>query len=387
MIGKSLTTQNKCHILFVIDNLSFGGGERVFSQIINNLPLEKYRIFLGSSPGGELSHVIHRKHIQFLPMDFSKKTNFSLIQTIAKIIKKNEIEIIHGQGARAEFYARLASSLAGESKYISTVAMPVEGFDVNALKKKVYSLFDRFSERFVDRFLVVSDVLRDKMIRGHGIAAEKVIRIYNGIEVDHYLPQEQNGSREKVRNEFNIEGDTLFIGAIGRLVWQKGFEHLVQAMPKVLNEFPLSKVLIVGEGPLREVLEAMARRMKIEKHLVFTGFRSDIKEILSAVDILVVPSVLEGFPMITLEGMAMAKPIIATKIEGIKEQIVDETSGILIPPRDPNAITNAIIRLGEDKNFAQNLGLGARRRVEEHFTVEKMVGETERVYFSLLGIC
>jgi glycosyltransferase involved in cell wall biosynthesis len=370
-------------ILFVIDNLQFGGGERVFAQIIKGLPPDKYEISLASCPGEQFHQALETRQVQFYPTDFSKKLNFTLILSLSEIIKKNEIKLVHGQGARAEFYARLASRLAGKSKYVSTIAMPVEGFDVGFIRKKIYSLFDRFSEKFVDRFLVVSDVLRDKMIRGRGISAEKVIRIYNGIEVDQYLSQDQNGSREGIRNEFNIEGDTLFIGAIGRLVWQKGFEHLVQAMPKVLNEFPQTKVLIVGEGPLRDDLEALAQKLKIEKHIIFANFRNDVKEILSALDIVVVPSLLEGFPMVTLEGMAMVKPIIATAIDGIKEQIVDGEAGILIPPRDPSAIAEAIVRLSTDKELAQNLGLEGRRRVEKEFTVEKMVFETEKVYQSL----
>jgi glycosyltransferase involved in cell wall biosynthesis len=238
----------------------------------------------------------------------------------------------------------------------------------------------------VDRFLVVSDVLKDKMIQGHGISAEKVIRIYNGIEIEHYLPQEENGSREKIRREFNVEENTQLIGAIGRLVWQKGFEYLISAMPEILEKSSRTKILLVGDGPLRGELEALAERLKIKKHVVFTGFRSDIRAVLSAIDVLVLPSLLEGFPMITLEGMAMAKPIIATRIDGTKEQIVDGESGILVPPRDPDAIAKAILRLSTDKVLAQNLGLGGRKRVENEFSVEKMVNTTEQVYQSLIQL-
>jgi glycosyltransferase involved in cell wall biosynthesis len=383
LIQKSLDRPNKCYILFVIDNLSFGGGERVFAQIINGLSPHKYEIFLSSNPGEQLHQAILKEEVQFLPLDFSKRLNFYLISRLSRIIKKNEIEIVHGQGTRAEFYARVASKLAGTPKYVSTIAMPVEGFDVGTVRKKIYSLFDRFSERFVDRFLVVSHALRETMIKDHGIPADKIIRIYNGIEVDHYLPQDQNGSRERIRREFDVGEDTTLIGAVGRLVWQKGFEYFVKASPKISTKFSRTKILLVGDGPLRDELEALAAELKMKEHIIFTGFRSDIRDILSAIDVLVVPSLLEGFPMITLEGMAMAKPIIATGIDGIKEQIVDGESGILIPPRDPDAIAEAILQLSTDKKLAQNLGLEGRRRVENEFTVERMVSETEKVYQSL----
>jgi glycosyltransferase involved in cell wall biosynthesis len=186
-----------------------------------------------------------------------------------------------------------------------------------------------------------------------------------------------------MRREFNVGEDTILIGAIGRLVWQKGFEYLIGALPELLQRLPRSKIVLVGDGPLRGELEELAEKEKVEENLIFAGFRSDIRDILSAIDVLVVPSLLEGFPMITLEGMAMAKPIIATRIDGIKEQIVDGESGILIPPRDPGAIAEAIVRLSTEKELAQNLGLEGRRRVEKEFTVERMVSETEKVYQSL----
>ena len=373
----------KTEILFVIDNLQFGGGERVFAQIINGLPQKQYTIFLASYPNEEFLHAVHSASVEFFSTDFSRRLNLSLVPRLAKIIRENEINIVHGQGARAEFYARLAGRLVGHPKYVSSIAMPVEGFDVGPVKKAVYRFFDRFSERFVDRFLVVSDTLRDAIIREHGIPAQKVTRIYNGIEIEHYSPQKDNGSKERIRSEFNAGEDTLLVGAIGRLVWQKGFDYLIRAIPNILETSPRTRLLLVGQGPLREELEELAKNLKLDEHVIFTGFRSDIREILSAIDVLVVPSLLEGFPIITLEGMAMAKPIIATEIDGITEQIVDGVSGILVPPRNSNALADAIIRLARDKALAQNLGREARKRVEEEFTVEKMIAETEKVYLSL----
>lgn len=105
-----------------------------------------------------------------------------------------------------------------------------------------------------------------------------------------------------------MAGDVPVIGAIGRLVWQKGFEYLIEAVPDVLREYPDARFLIVGEGPLKD-------KLKVEDRIIYTGFRNDIKEILGTIDVLAMPSLLEGFPMITLE--AMAKPIIVTNINGI----------------------------------------------------------------------
>jgi glycosyltransferase involved in cell wall biosynthesis len=371
----------KTRILFVIDNLQFGGGERVFAQIINGLPSDKYETFLASQPGEQFDQALQSSQFQFFPIDFSKRLSFSLVLKLADIIKKNSVDMVHGQGARVEFYARLASRLACRPRYISTIAMPVEGFDVGFFRKKIYRFFDHFSERFVDRFLVVSDTLKNKMINERNIPAEKVIRVYNGIETDHYSPTRR--IRERVRSEFNIGEEQTLVGSVGRLVWQKGFEYLIRSIPQILSVDPKAQVLVVGDGPMRNELEELAERMKVGEHLIIAGFRTDIKEILSGLDILVIPSLLEGFPMITLEGMAMAKPIIATKIDGITEQITHEESGIIIPPRDPQAIANAIIKVVNNARLAETMGLEARKRVENDFSVDRMVAETEKVYQTL----
>jgi len=113
-------------LLFVIDNLEFGGGERVFAQIINGLSPEKYEICLAANPGGELYQSIANRELCHIPLDLSRRAKPSLIFKLTRIIKSRQIDIVHGQGGRAEFYARLAAQFAGGTKYVSTIAMPVE---------------------------------------------------------------------------------------------------------------------------------------------------------------------------------------------------------------------------------------------------------------------
>jgi len=371
-------------LLFVIDNLEFGGGERVFAQLINGLSSEYYEICLASNPGRDLYQSLINKEVCCIPLDFSKRVKPSLLITLRNIIKDKKIDIVHGQGARAEFYARIAARLAGETNYVSTIAMPVEGYNVPFLIKQIYRFFDRLSEKYVERFIVVSDVLKDIMIRKHGIAADKVIRIYNGIEIEHYDPERMDASRNNVRHELGLNEKTSIIGAIGRLVWQKGFEYLIRSFPEVLKSCPDAWLLLVGDGPLRANLEVLSEALDMKDKIIFAGFRSDIKEVLASMDILVIPSLLEGFPMVTLEAMAMAKPIVATDIDGLREQIIDGESGILLPPEDPNALTTSIVKLLNDPQLAVRMGSYARKQVEKEFPLEKMIMETHEVYQSLI---
>lgn len=373
----------KVKILFVIDGMEFGGGERVFTQVINGLPLDKYELFLASGPQESFYQAIAKTTIQRYPVDFSNRFNPAIMFRLIKIINDHKIDIVHGQGARAEFFARLASGLFCRSRYISTIAMPVEGYGVGPMKRQIYKSLDSFSEKFVDYFLVVSSVLEQAMIRGHGIPKEKVVKIYNGIETDHYKPHDQKAERRRVRQEYSVYDSEILIGSLGRLVWQKGFEYFLQSIPILIQDIPEARFMLVGDGPLRQELEGQARSLGINDRLFFTGHRNDIKDMMAAMDIIVIPSLLEGFPMITLEAMAMEKPIVTTAIDGIMEQITDGKEGLLIAPKSPMAIAQAVKRLVDDPGYACSLGINARAKIVRDFSVRKMIAETTNVYEKL----
>ena len=364
--------------------MEFGGGERVFTQIINGLPLNQYELYIASRLQDSFCRAVSQTPMKLYPIDFSNRYNPAILLKLIKIIKDNQIAIVHGQGARAEFFARLASGLLCRTRYVSTVAMPVEGYDVGPMKMLLYKAFDRFSERFVDRFLVVSSVLEEAMIHGHGIPREKVVKIYNGVETDHYKPHNQEVGRRRIRREYSVNESEILIGSLGRLVWQKGFEYFLQSIPALIRDIPKVRFMLVGEGPLRQELERLAMSLGIRDRLVLTGYHSDIRDMMAAMDVVVIPSVLEGFPMITLEAMAMEKPIVATRIDGITEQIMDGREGILVPPRNTANLSQAIIKIVSNPNMAFTLGKAARRRVTTEFSVQQMIKATIHVYEGLL---
>ena len=382
-----LIDKKRVKVLLVIDGILFGGGARVFLQLAEGLINRGHRVFVACVPDGELAPLLKASGIELLPVNFKSKNILCVINELHTHLCDKSIDVVNSQGGRADFYARMAARmLKPKVKIVNTVAMPVEGYDVGAFRKGVYRFFDWFSERYVDRFIVVSEVLRNTLLSSHKIQPDKVIKIYNGIELSEYYPDDSGESFRSIRKAYNIGEEVFLIGAVGRMVWQKGFEYLIEAAPDVLKEYPEARFLIVGEGPLRQRLEALSEELRVRDNVIFTGFRSNIKEILSAINILVIPSLLEGFPMITLETMAMAKPIIATNIDGITEQITNGVNGILVPPKDPIALAKTVMRVINDKEFARTMGLSARKKVEQEFSVDKMVAETEKVYLSLLRV-
>ena len=374
------SSDQKISILFVIGGLEFGGGERVFLQLASGLK-DRYRVFVATSTNGLFTSELNRLGIEVFSVDMSRQLTLKPIYQIKKIIRNNEIDLVHSQGARADFFARSAGRIANAPHILCTVAMPVEGFEVGPLRKTIYRFMDGLSERYVEKFIVVSESLKNTLIKERGIPPHRVVRIYNGIEIDKYNPKLKKTS---FRNNWGIPPAVPIVGAIGRMVWQKGFKFLIKAIPDIVGVTPNARFLLVGDGPLRPDLENLARKLNVYDRIIFTGFRSDIPDLLSTMDVLAVPSLLEGFPMITLEAMALATPVVATQIHGITEQIVDGKEGVLIPPRNTDALARAVKQLITDRELSARLGTAARKRVESSFSVEKMVRETEKVYSSLL---
>ncbi len=376
------------NLLYVFDNLEFGGGERVFAQIINRLSGERYKIMVACLPTGTFIEKIEGSEVEVKSVDMRNRFNPGVILQLADLMKRENVDIVHSQGARADFFARIAAKLSGVSIVVSTVPMPVEGFDVNPIKKLIYIIFNRFSERFVDRFIVVSGSLEKIMIEKHGIESQRVVKIYNGIEKDEYCIADEEIAyrRSRFRKESDLGDNVPVIGVIGRLVWQKGFEYFVEAIPDILRRFPKAMFLIVGEGELKAELKMKSKMLKLEDKIIFTGFRNDIKDVLASVDTFVMPSLMEGLPVVLLEAMAMMKPIVATKIEGIREVLENGLTGLLVSPKDPQVLSEAIVDLLIHKDKARQMGLAARKVVEERFGVDIMVQKVEGVYEELLQL-
>ena len=164
----------------------------------------------------------------------------------------------------------------------------------------------------------------------------------------------------------------------------KGVFYLIQSASCILEYRKDLIFLLVGAGAQEEKLKNFCVDLKIEKNVIFTGERDDIPEILSSIDIFVLPSLREGLPLTILEAMACAKPIIATNVGGIPEAVKDGVSGILVPPKDPESLQNAIVELLDDTEKQETMGLKGKQICEEHFRSRAMVDKIEKLYDLLI---
>jgi glycosyltransferase involved in cell wall biosynthesis len=220
-----------------------------------------------------------------------------------------------------------------------------------------------------------------------GAPAERITVIPYGADGTTFHPADP-AERQRVRAEWGLEEGEALILAVGRLVRKKGFDVLVRALPQVLAAAGPAKLLIAGQGDLREELAALARELGVAGHVILPGAveRDRLPALFRSCDVLAVPSMhdergnVDGLPNVVLEGMASGVPIVASDVAGIPQVIASEENGLLVPEKDPAALAQALVRLLSDAELRPRLGQAARRRVEEALNWPAVAGEFEEVY-------
>jgi glycosyltransferase involved in cell wall biosynthesis len=219
------------------------------------------------------------------------------------------------------------------------------------------------------------------MVEREGVPSGKVAVIYNGLESS---VAKKPFADSNVRNELAFSDKVPLVGMVANFNFEiKGHRYFLQAAKEVSHKTPDTNFLLIGEGPLRPQYEEMARELEVGKKVHFLGKRTDVPAILSQLDISVLSSTSEGFSNVLLESMAVGIPVVATRVGGNPEIVIDGVTGYLIPPADPRAMAEAILHLLDMPNEATEMGAAGRTRVEENFSVESMVRSYERLYTSL----
>lgn len=367
-------------ILYVHDNLEFGGGARWFTQLARGLR-DRHRILFAGTAGGLLGRKLGEIGVPLRPLDFGTRVSPMRIARLCALIRGERVTLVHSMGARADFSARVAARLAGAPVLVSTIAMLVDGYEVSPLKRALYRAGIRLSERLADGFIAVSDAVRKTLVEDHGIPEAKVRRIYSGVELDAFTPGRQNGLASK--RALGLDPEAPLVGTIGRLVYQKAHHVFLRAASLVASAIPDAQFLIVGDGPIRSSLEQLSQELGL-RTCRFTGLREDVPELLSLMDVFALPSILEGLPRVLLEALAMARPVVAARIDGVTEVLEDRRTGLLVPPLDAVALAAAITRLLQDQALGRRLGEAGRKLVEDRFAVGRMVEEVDRFYTTLL---
>jgi glycosyltransferase involved in cell wall biosynthesis len=246
--------------------------------------------------------------------------------------------------------------------------------------------------------IAISASVKEHLIKDFKVDEKNIAVIHNGIDVSKFTVQSSPadaGSRLRLndgREEFRVEakinlglGQGPVVGIVARLSDVKGHIYLIQAMKSVLKNIPDAQLLIVGDGNLRQELVNLTAHLEMEKNVFFKPSVLDTREVLSIMDVFVMPSLKEGLGLALMEAMARGLAVIGSDIGGIRSLIKDGANGLLVRPADVAGLTWAILELLQNPDRANSLGDAAQKFINENFTQEKMIRETEEVYLECVA--
>ncbi len=286
--------------------------------------------------------------------------------------------IVHTYLVSANLYGTLAARLAGVRAVVTS--RRDTGFSRNWRLRLVE---EWLVNPRVERVTAVCPAVAREACRERGLSAERVVTVPNGVDAAAFDPALR--PRAEARRRLGLADDERSLGVIAHLSLVKGHADLLAAMARIVAKRPRARLLVVGDGVLRPELETRSRALGLGDRVAFTGAREDVATVLAALDVVVVPSHTEGLSNSLLEAMAMARPVVATAVGGNPDAVEAGVSGLLVPPRDPEALAAAVLHLLERPDEARRLGEAARRRVLADFSVDRMVAGYEALYRSLLG--
>lgn len=371
----------KFNILYLHNESIMGGAEISLLNLVKRLDKKLFEPHFVCSKEGpfidELRNIkIHPDFVQFPGIRWPNPVRIcNTIRSLTDIIKKKQIDLIHSNQPRSNLFGAIAAKINN---------VPIVWHE-RCLERGRFDSDNIFSF-LPDKIICNSNAVRNRFTKGKRIDT-KIKTIINGVDLSEFNP-ESNGS--VIRKEFNIDDGELIVGTIGRIDPAKGYECFLESARIILQDFKNVRFLVVGGASNNPSLEKSLYEMSvgkgIDKKTIFTGFRRDIPQLLASMDVVVLPSGIDACSRVLFESMAMQKPLVATNAGGTPEVVQDGITGLLVKPKDPSGMAKCIMKLLHNTSLSEQYGNAGRKRVEEMFTIERNIKETENVYYDLLGI-
>jgi glycosyltransferase involved in cell wall biosynthesis len=353
-----------------------GGAERMLLVLLDRLDPARYRSRVLTWRDGWLNEEVRRRGIPEATLPLARPLDPACLRRLLARLAEWRVDLLHAHEFAMNTYGTIAARLA--RKPIVTTVHGKHYYGDRFHRRLAY----RFVARAAFRMVAVSrDIGRD-LVERVGVRPEGLVTIYNGVDA---ASVRRPGEGRRLRRDLGIAETAPVVGAIGNLLPVKGHVYLIQAAARLAREWPDLTVLLCGRPVLRADLEAEAARLGVAGRIRFLGFRDDVGALLDALDVFVLPSLSEGLSLALVEAMAAGTPVAATAVGGNPELIRDGETGLLVPPRDPDALAAAIGRLLADRPLAGRLAAAARAAVGTTFAAETMVSRYEALYAEMLG--
>jgi glycosyltransferase involved in cell wall biosynthesis len=356
-------------VLQLLATGSTGGAQESYSGLLLRLDRSKYEVRALSLSAGSAVQRLGRLGLAVDVLD--ETDDEAAIRELAGYLRSNEIDLIHAHMFRAEAIGVRAALAAGTPVIMATVhSSRVRSAEDTALLAQLTPQMDR---------LIVPSASIEAKVRAEGREGARFAVIPNGVDLSRFAVPAPPSA---LRAQHGLCEEALLIGVVARLEPEKGHRYLVEAMPAIVRASPHVWLAIIGEGSLAGELRALAASLPppARERVLFVGRRDDVSAVTADLDIAVLPSLREAQGISILEAMARGKPVVASAVGGIPEVITDGVDGLLVPPADPAALADTIIRLLTDASLRTRLGESGRATAAERFSIDAQVRRIEGVY-------
>ncbi len=343
-------------ILFLRPRIEMGGASRILLSLSQALEERGHTVIMGASGGEWFEHFPRRSIVPLYP-----STPIHLIQSTIKlvqIVRQQRIEIIHTHHRFAAIVGRVVSALT---------RVPLVSF-THEFKDNWRWLAPLWNG---DWICVSTELLRRHLIDHYHLPPERIVMISSGIPPLEPAPS----SLDYLRSDPSIR----LIGCVGRLSPEKGIDTLLHAMPRVLAQYPSTRAVIIGEGSERKPLEDLAHSLHIQHAVTFLGYRLDAPQLISACDVIVMPSLTENNSQTAIEAMMLRRPIVASNVGALPEMVEDGVTGFLVPPREAETLAQKIVTLLQDSKWAEAMGEAGQRKTQS-WTPQRAAAQLAELY-------
>ena len=365
----SLDTAMK--ILHIISSGGMYGAEAVILDLSRCLARAGHTSLLGvfgsaAQRNTELEDRAQTQGLETHPIPCTGQLDRSVPARIRELVMATGAQVVHAHGYKADVYAYWA--LRGTSTpLVSTCHNWID----SDLSLRVYNRFDRALLRRFQGVVAVSDGVR-KILLASGVRQERIRLIRNGVDVHGFASVPRNGPP--------LEHGRCTVGVVARLSHEKGVDLFLEAAAIVAQQLPETRFVIAGDGPDRGTLQALLEELNLKGRAVFLGRQNDMPAFYASLDLLVLPSRMEGLPMAVLEGMASGLPVVATAVGEVPQVVESGQTGLVVAAEDPPALAAAISELVRDAALRERMGSKAKARVTEQFSGDRMAAEYLALY-------
>lgn len=373
-----MAASRKIRILQAIRQGQIGGGESHVLSLVAALDKDRFDPVVLSFTDGPMIDRLRQMNVPSHVISSAKPFDPACVSKVNALLRKEEIDIVHAHGTRAASNLFLPARLGG-----LPMVYTIHGWsfhqDQPFFKKHLRIFSERMLTSLAEKNISVSASNRETGTRHFSGFRSEVIN--NGIDLDHFNPAR---ALKDLREELGIPADHTVFGYIARITLQKDPLTLIRAFSLALRQNSNMTLLVVGDGDLKRETVELAGSLGISAHIRFQPFRTDVPEVLNAIDVFCLPSLWEGMPIGLLEAMAMAKAVIVTAVDGSREIVQHDQNGVIVPVKDPEALAGAMTQLHRDAALRGRLQAAAATTVSREYCMKKMARKVEGIYSGII---